>query len=641
MRLSELGEFGFIREVTGDLPQNDERVLMGVGDDAAVFRTEPGTVQLVSTDTLVEGIDFLLHLTSPRQLGHKALAVNLSDMAAMGARPTHALVTIAAPSSLDADCLRECYAGLKALALLHDVSIIGGDMSASPHDLTIGVTILGAARPEHVVYRSGAKPGDAVLLVGHAGESAAGLKILLEGHEIDQQARDRLIGAHLEPRPLVAEGAWLAQSGFVRAMIDVSDGIVPDLGHICERSGVSARIAAESVPISPELAAFAQATGADAMRLALTGGEDFALLVTVAPENADELMARFREEFDTPVAAIGSITEGAGVTVEDETGREMPMGRGIRALQRRIVMAGAKAEIVRTCKACKEKTSSLAPECPQCGVELPRLTKPQVSEAIARERRGIGRRAASYVGILVAVAVLAVYFHYVFLPESRAIDGLRGRISQALESQDWAEAERVANEIMKHHPERARAYLRHIRDSRIIARNTYDFTILDTWQLHGTEVVALVATPDGRHMISQDATGLMLQWSLADGRISERREGVPVSPSTSAFTPNGRNMLAVDPRTGDAVLTEFPSGRGRARLPHSVPITALGISADARLGLSADTTGTVRIWRMADAHLLNRLPCDTMRTTALAFTANADTIVTGSADGRVSLWSVR
>ena len=304
-------------------------------------------------------------------------------------------------------------------------------------------------------------------------------------------------------------------------------------------------------------------------------------------------------------------------------------------------MAGAKAEIVRTCRACKEKTTSLAPMCPNCNAELPRLTKAQVDEAIARERRSVNRRAATYVGILAAVAVLAVYFHYVFLPESRAIEGLRTSISQALEARDWAEAERVANQIMEHNPERARNYLRHIRDSRVIARNTYDFTILNTWPLHNAAVVAVVASPDGQHMLTQSADGVLLQWSVADGSVSERREGVAVSPSTAAFTPDGRNMLGVDERTGDAVLTEFPNGRARTRLPHPVPIAALGISADGRLGLSADTTGVVRVWRLADAHRFNALACDTMRTTALGFTADAGTIVTGSADGRVSLWGVR
>ena len=328
MLLSELGEFGFLRNVTGDLISNPEDVIAGAGDDAAVFRTDADTVQVISTDTLVEGVDFLLDTIEPAQLGHKALAVNLSDIAAMGARPTHALVTIAAPSHLSAEFLTECYDGLKATAKAFGVNIIGGDMSSSPHDMMIGVTILGTAAPEHIVYRSGARPGDVVLLIGLIGESAAGLRLLTEGTSLREPYSEKLIRAHLKPVPLVAEGHWLGESGRVHAMIDVSDGIAPDLGHICEQSGVGAEILMQCLPVSDALSAFAERNPVDVGNLLLCGGEDFALLATTPPEHVEELVAAFRRRFDTLIAIIGHIIEGNGVTVVCQDGSRKAVDGG-------------------------------------------------------------------------------------------------------------------------------------------------------------------------------------------------------------------------------------------------------------------------------------------------------------------------
>lgn len=308
MLLNEIGEFGFIDGLSDLLASGDPRVLTGIGDDCAVLALPDGRVQVVTTDALVEGVHFLPHSIDPERLGHKALAVSLSDVAAMGATPEAAVVTIATPVDRPVEFLRSLYRGMRSVADRHGVSIVGGDTTRSNHEFSVGVTVLGTAPANEVILRSGAHPGDALLLAGVIGESGAGLETLLHSVDIPSEVAELLQSTHLAPEPLVDEGRRLATSGCVTAMLDVSDGIASDVRHICRRSGVGARVEEAALPVTPALATFLAATHADPLRYLTQTGEDYALLFTASPDGLPDLMRSFRATFDTPLARIGTVT---------------------------------------------------------------------------------------------------------------------------------------------------------------------------------------------------------------------------------------------------------------------------------------------------------------------------------------------
>jgi thiamine-monophosphate kinase len=320
MRLDQIGEHEFIRRVT-TAQTDDPAVIRGVGDDCAVIGTTPGVVQLLTVDMLVEGVDFLLDRIEPVQLGRRALAVNLSDIAAMGGTPRHALITLAAPGSYPVDLLDGVFAGIRDLAKQHSVSIIGGDMS-SASELSVSITVLGEAPHDEVLYRDGARPGDSIVLVGTTGESGAGLNLLLNDHVIDPGLRNHLVSRHLDPLPRVEEGRWLAGCGLVNAMIDISDGLAADLGHICRASKVGALVFSDKIPITPELGSYVSATGANAENLLYHAGEDFALLLTAGSHHCDQMVDSFRHAFPSgpPINIVGRITEDGNVMIAREGG---------------------------------------------------------------------------------------------------------------------------------------------------------------------------------------------------------------------------------------------------------------------------------------------------------------------------------
>ena len=304
-------------------------------------------------------------------------------------------------------------------------------------------------------------------------------------------------------------------------------------------------------------------------------------------------------------------------------------------------MAKQYTGFIRTCDKCTRKTEGVEAVCRNCGADLPPLPDPVVDNVISDERRSVHQRSALVVFVLAGIAALSLYFHYVFLPESRVLNDLRNRISSALEERRWSDAERVANEIMEHHPDKARTYLRHIHDSRVLAERMFEFSILRTFQLHQAPVVAVIAAPDTQHALSQSSDGQLLQWTLNDGTVAEERSGVPTTPTSSVFTPTGRLMLTTQGRTESCALVEFPSGRERVALPHrGVEIRALGISADGRIGLTADTSGNIRVWRLNNGEMIRMLPTDTLEITSLGFSLDKKYILAGTDDGRISIWGV-
>jgi thiamine-monophosphate kinase len=307
VNLAQLGEFGLIGRIAGRVPAAD-RVLLGIGDDTAATVPQPGTVTLSTSDMLVEGVHFDLAYSDPRSLGRKSLAVNLSDIAAMGGVPRTFLLSLAIPPTLTVEFVDAFTTGLLEQAARFDVILVGGDTCAAHAGLVISITLLGEQSPERIVRRQGARPGDLVCVTGTLGDAAVGLAQLRQGVRSGAAA-----ARHLDPEPRVAAGIALAAAGLPTAMIDVSDGLAADLGHILQQSGVGARLELASLPLSP---AYRQAmAGHEAPLLpALTGGEDYELLFTVPPDRLHEL-TELAGRLGVACTVMGVITATPGLSL--------------------------------------------------------------------------------------------------------------------------------------------------------------------------------------------------------------------------------------------------------------------------------------------------------------------------------------
>jgi len=319
LKLAALGEFGLIDKIAQKVAASPS-VPLGIGDDAAALLPTPGTLTLITSDMLLEGVHFDLTFCDPQTLGRKSLAVNLSDLAAMGATPRQFLLSIALPPKTSLELMDGFMAGILETAARFKVTLVGGDTCASKGGLAISITALGEQRPERVVKRSGASAGDLIYLTGTVGDSAAGLRQLFAG------VRDGyLVSRQLDPTPRVAAGVALAEAGLASAMIDVSDGVLADLGHICELSKVGAQVALAKLPLSGEYRAFCVE---DPYALALSGGEDYELLFCSPGEKAQEVEALFAK-LALPATCIGEIVEGKGAeAVTPEGTRYTPKVKG-------------------------------------------------------------------------------------------------------------------------------------------------------------------------------------------------------------------------------------------------------------------------------------------------------------------------
>ena len=318
MKLTEIGEFAVIAAIK-EMAQEGVGVIKGIGDDAAIIRPSPGMVSLVTTDLLLEGVHFNLDFTDPYRLGKKAVAVNLSDMAACGGTPTAFLVSLAIPAQTEMAFVRALYQGMLEQAQEFKVSLIGGDTSRGER-LLISITLLGEAKEGEVVYRAGAKKGDHVFVTGTLGDAALGLSQLKKG-----KREGLAITRHLAPIPRVREGREIARQGLATAMIDISDGLLADLGHICEASRVGAEVQLSLLPLSEEYRKEVAGYNADTYLLVLTGGEDYELLFT-APKERTAAIQRLEIEFGLPITMIGEITDAShGVTIFGEGGKVYPV----------------------------------------------------------------------------------------------------------------------------------------------------------------------------------------------------------------------------------------------------------------------------------------------------------------------------
>jgi thiamine-monophosphate kinase len=306
-------------------------VRVGIGDDCAVLEPSAGRPLLATTDLLIEDVHFRRRWAEPADLGWKSLAVNLSDIAAMGGRPRWALVALACPEDTSVEEAEAFFEGALGLASEHEVAVVGGDTTASPRGWIVNVTLLGEATRAPVL-RSTARPGDVIAVTGSLGRSAAGLALLELGATpvgVSADTLADLTAAHLRPRPRVGEGRWLAAAGGVTAMIDLSDGLATDLGHIAEESGVGARVGLERVPVHAGMRAVASTLGREALAWATGGGEDYELLLTCEPGAFPRLADGLLAATGTRLTAVGEVARaGDGVRYTDAAGREVAVGPG-------------------------------------------------------------------------------------------------------------------------------------------------------------------------------------------------------------------------------------------------------------------------------------------------------------------------
>ncbi len=333
--VADIGEREILRRLQARIPRG-AGVVVGLGDDAAAVEVAP--LALVTTDSLVEGVHFRRDWTPARLLGRKALAVNLSDIAAMAGVPRHATVSLSLPPDVPWAFVDELYDGLLERSAETGVNIVGGNLCAGP-GIVIDVTLLGQGA--RVVRRSGALPGDQLAVTGTLGSAAQGLKLLAQGARLDSEgnlvstglwtetsanAVTACLRAQLDPRPPLAFARALADRDLVHAAIDVSDGLSGDLWQLCEASGLACALEFAEIPVDPQVSQLVRSGGGDALSLALHGGEDYQLLLAAAPERLADLK-ELAAIFNTPFTVLGQFREGAPSAFLRVGGRHMPLDR--------------------------------------------------------------------------------------------------------------------------------------------------------------------------------------------------------------------------------------------------------------------------------------------------------------------------
>ena len=292
MDLSGLGEFGLIELIRERFASIPSHGCEGIGDDCAVLPLNTTESMVVTTDLLVEDIHFLRDRITPEQLGRKSLAVNLSDVAAMGAAPVASFLSLSLPPGVTGVWIDAFLAGYHALSTQFGEPLLGGDTTSARDRLTVSVTAIGRAENTHLKRRGDAKPGDRIFVTGYLGDSAQGLQDMLSGRDTP------FIALHNKPEPFVNEGIWLGGRNEVHAMMDISDGIASDLLHILQMSGVGAEVSLDMIPTNTPI------------ELAVAGGEDYKLLLTADVGAAARLTEDYKAKFGEPLYEIGRIVAG-------------------------------------------------------------------------------------------------------------------------------------------------------------------------------------------------------------------------------------------------------------------------------------------------------------------------------------------
>jgi len=317
MRIKELSEFGFIDRIKEGCLIRSEGIIKAIGDDCAVLKSADGSAILLTTDMLVENVHFRCDSTTPFLLGRKSLAVNISDIAAMGGIPKEALVAIAIPEESEIEFLDGLYDGIKSIAAEYDINLLGGDTVSSPKNLVISITLMGEAPEDEILYRSGARVADVIFLTGTVGSSAAGLDIAVGKRRFGK--KDLLLAAHFNPVPHVKAGRIIASSKAANSLIDVSDGVISDLRHICEESGVGAIVEFAKVPVTELLREYCERYDLHLEELTLHSGEDYVLLGTV-PRGSVGTLERALKSHDCSFFPVGEIVEEQRIMLKDLKG---------------------------------------------------------------------------------------------------------------------------------------------------------------------------------------------------------------------------------------------------------------------------------------------------------------------------------
>jgi thiamine-monophosphate kinase len=331
-RIGDIGEFGLIHRIEKLLDIEGVRspeVTLSIGDDTACFRPNPGYALLVTCDSVVEGRHYLAAHITPLDLGHRAMALNISDIGAMGGRPRYALVSLGLKGDTPVRDVEEMYRGFVAELNPFGASIIGGNITKSEGGAFIDITLIGEVEETKMVRRSTARPGDVVLITGYPGQATAGLQMLLHGKG-DQRLKDNLLKVYNRPSHRAREGAAIAQSGYATAMIDTSDGFLGDLGHICEESHVGADLIQERLPMSESLKQAALVLGCDPYDLMLHDSDDYELIVTCPAAHVASIRSAVAKTYDGPVSEVGTITDKPGTLaiVRPDGSRQTLMAKG-------------------------------------------------------------------------------------------------------------------------------------------------------------------------------------------------------------------------------------------------------------------------------------------------------------------------
>lgn len=325
-RLRDLGEDAVIEAIRRILPGSAAGVVVGIGDDAAILESPPGRHLVLTIDTLVEGVHFRRGWATAADVGYKALAASLSDVAAMGGLPRQAVVSVVASANTPVGWIEDLYRGLADAGDRFAVSVVGGNLARTEGPVVVDVAALGEVEPELCLRRSGARPGDAVVVTGTLGRARGGLMAL--EREMQDPVWEPLVRAYRRPSPRLREARAVASCRWATAMMDISDGLALDLSRMCAASGVGVRLDAEALPVDPVLRALAERLGEDAGALALGGGEDYELLVAVPPDRAPALVAILQSETGTPAAVVGVFTPPAEGRTVVHRGVQRPLIAG-------------------------------------------------------------------------------------------------------------------------------------------------------------------------------------------------------------------------------------------------------------------------------------------------------------------------
>ncbi len=321
MKIGKIGEFGLIDLIRKQVLVKDKRVVVNVGDDAAVVRSTANRLLIFTTDTLVEKIHFDLNYFTFEDIGWKAMAANLSDVAVMGGLPAYALVSIGLPKSMRAEDVLSIYKGASKIARRYGCKIIGGDTTLVPRELFVSIALLGEVEKEFVITRGGAKKGDLICVTGNLGEAQAGLEIL-KAHGRHNLS---LVRKHLRPQPRINESRILTRNLKVNSMIDISDGLSSDLFHLTEESRLGAIIYEQHIPISSKCLKLASLLNKSPISWALSSGEEYELLFTVNQKDRNKI-DRIKKEVE--VTVIGEMVDkGQGVRFANELGKRKKLAK--------------------------------------------------------------------------------------------------------------------------------------------------------------------------------------------------------------------------------------------------------------------------------------------------------------------------